>query len=607
MAAILEKQPIAAGAQVPAGTGDPPAGDALAQNRLIPQLRLILQPLRGARVRKTLIVLSWTIAVVIALTAYGQILLNRWNKPFFDALSRRDMQDFLFQLGVFFLIGMFLLTLNVAQRWLVEMLKLKLREGLVGDLLATWLQPRRAFHLANSGQIGVNPDQRLHEDARKLCELSCDLAAGLLQSSILFLTFAGVLWVLSRDFSIRILGQDWVIPGFMLWAAIAYAGAGSLLSYWVGGSLIERNAERYGAEAELRASLVRINDRVDGIALAAGESNELKRVDLDLAAVLKAIRRLVTGLTNLTWVTAGFGWFTTVAPILVAVPLYFDGRISFGGLMMAAAAFTQTQSSLRWFVDNFSVIADWRATLLRVASFRLALRFDVETREYDTRIRFEDGEPGQISIDGLEVFSAGGRDAMKETQVTVTQGERVLIIGAPGTRKTLLFRALAGLWPWGKGQVTLPAGEAVHYLPRGAPYLPRGTVRELLAYPQSAETFQTDGYRRALERLGLQRLVPLLDADRRWESELALDEQIELALARVVLHAPPWLLVDDTFSGLEDDALERVQDVFRNELRGTGLLYIGHAAQSHDPLFSRVLHLVHADSSDARASRAVQS
>ena len=232
------------------------------------------------------------------------------------------------------------------------------------DLLRDWMLPRRAFWLANAGgPMGVNPDQRMHEDARKLCELSADLGTGLLQAAILFGIFAGVLWGLSADFAIRIGDTDYAFPGFMLWAAIVYAGAGSLLSYWVGRSLISRNSERYAREADLRFSLVRINEHLDGISLAAGEEDERRRVELHLGNVLAATRRLVTGLTNLTWVTAGFGWITIVAPILVAAPLYFAGKISFGGLMMAAAAFTQAQSSLRWFVDNFSTIADWRATL----------------------------------------------------------------------------------------------------------------------------------------------------------------------------------------------------------------------------------------------------
>src|SRR5208283_3160966 len=171
------------------------------------------------------------------------------------------------------------------------------------------------------------------------------------------------------------------------------------------------------------------NEHLDGISLAAGEEHERQRVELHLANVLAATRRLVIGLTNLTWVTAGFGWITIVAPILVAAPLYFSGKISFGGLMMAAAAFTQAQSSLRWFVDNFSTIADWRATLLRVASFRDALVHPRIVQLYDSKIEYQYGDAGTVTINNLVIQSSAGEDGLQEPHVVVHAGERVIIAG----------------------------------------------------------------------------------------------------------------------------------------------------------------------------------
>ena len=556
----------------------------------------------ASRVGKTVLLLVVTLIIVVIATAYGQIRLNAWNKPFYDALSRRDLRTFLFQLGVFFLIAGFLLTLNVVQRWLVETLGLKLREGLVTSLLQDWMLPRQAFWLANAGTIGVNPDQRMHEDARQLCTLSANLGTGLLQASILFCTFAGVLWVLSSEFTFRIGDRDYVIPGFMLWAAIIYASAGTLLSYWVGRGLIGRNAARYSREADLRFSLVRVNEHVDEISLAQGEADERRRIELNLGRVLAATRRLIIGETNLTWITAGFAWVTTVAPILVAAPLYFTGKISFGGLMMAAGAFTQAQSSLRWFIDNFSAIADWRATLLRVAGFRHALITIHEPRGFQSRITYAEGDPGAIAIENLEIVSSAHADMLKETNVLVRAGERTLILGAPGTGKTQLFRALAGLWPWGTGHIVLPRGEQIFYLPRGTPYLPRGTLREVLAYPLKAESFKAGAFTRSLYRLGLERLVLLLDETHRWDRELSQDEQLCLVFARILIQTPPWILIDGTFGSLDDDVLEQVIDIFSNELQHTGVIHIGGPGEAH-PLFSRVLHLVRAPRADKNTAQ----
>jgi putative ATP-binding cassette transporter len=572
-------------------SGATPEGEA-ARLTLGRQVGLMVRTIFSSPVGKTLTLLVASMILVVAATAYGQIRLNGWNKPFYDALSRRDLRDFLFQLGVFFLIAGFLLMLNVIQRWLVETLELRLREGLVRSLLKDWMLPRRAFWLANAGSMGVNPDQRIHEDARKLCELSADLGVGLLQSSVLFFMFAGVLWQLSNGFIFHVNDRDYTVPGFMVWAAIAYAGAGSLLSYWVGRGLIGRNAERYAREADLRFSLVRVNEHVDDISLAAGEADEKRRIELHLGNVLKATRRIVMGHANLTWITAGFGWVTLVAPILVAAPLYFNGKVSFGGLMMAAGAFSQAQSSLRWFIDNFSAIADWRATLLRVANFRHAVSVTHEPQG-ESRITYAEGEPGEISIENLEIVSSANADMLKETKVVVKSGERVLILGAPGTGKTQLFRALAGLWPWGAGCITRPRDEQIFYLPRGIPYMPRGSLREVLAYPLKAESFGESAFARALYRLGLERLAPLFDTTHRWDRELSQDEQLRLAVARILLQNPPWVLIDGTFGLLDDDVLDQVIDVFTDELKHTGIIHIGGPAQAH-PLFTRVLHLVKA-------------
>ncbi|THD02849.1 glycosyl transferase family 1 [Panacagrimonas perspica] len=583
-----------------------PVEAAIARTGLTRQLVTIVRALYASPAGKALLLVALGIVVVVGATSYGQIRLNSWNKDFFDALSRRDMRDFMFQLGVFFIIAGVLLVLNVAQRWLVEMLKLKLREGMVRDLVGQWMLPRRAFWLAQAGAMGTNPDQRMHDDARHLSDMSADLSVGLLQASILFMSFAGVLWVISADFSIRISEKDYAVPGFMVWAAVLYAGLGSLLSYWVGRSLVGRNAERYEREAELRLSLVRVNEHLDGISLANGEAGEKRRVERHLDELLAASRRLVLGLTNLTWVTAGFGWMTTVAPILVAAPLYFSGKVSFGGLMMAAAAFTQAQSSLRWFVDNFSILADWRATLLRVANFRQALVMDHSLTGTASRIEYAQGEAGRLKVDNLQVDSQTGRDRLDETSLVVTAGERVQIVGAPGTAKTQLFRALAGLSPWGEGRVERPAEEPVYYMPRGTPYLPRGSLREVLAYPSRVADFGEGAFAVALSRLGLGRLAPSLDVTKRWDQELSQDEQLSLAFARIVLQAPPWLIIDDALGSLDDEGLRRVVDIFQKELIRTGVVHIGRAVQGGDPLFSRVVNLVKADGAVASGNEAAE-
>jgi vitamin B12/bleomycin/antimicrobial peptide transport system ATP-binding/permease protein len=551
---------------------------------------MMLDAFWASPLRNTLLWLAGVIFLVIVATAYGQIRLNRWNQPFYDALARRDFPEFPVQLGVFGIIAGALLVLNVFQRWLAEMAKLKLREGLTRDLIDLWMFPRRAFRLASAGPIGVNPDQRMHEDARRLTELSADLGIGLLQAAILLVTFVGVLWALSADFAFVVAGRVVPIPGYMVWAGILYAGSASLLSYRVGRNLIGRNAERYAREADLRFSLVRVNEHIDAISLAGGEADEARRIKLNLAAVLAAMRSLVRGQTNLAWVTAGYGWLTIVAPILVAAPLYFSGRLTFGGLMMAAGAFTQVQSSLRWFVDNFSSIADWRATLLRVASFRRAMLMSDALHDASGRIAFEEGSPDAMTLENLEIASPAGCTRLDERKVEVKAGEHVLVVGEPGSGKTLLFRALAGLWPWGAGRIGRPRDATVFYMPR-RPYLPPGTLREVLAYPQRVENFEPHAFTAALERAGVPRLAPMLDRTARWDLELNSDEQQSLRLARLLVHRPRWVVLDELLDGIDGETRTRALEIFSRDLKDAAIIHIGRG-NAADPSFTRIVRLV---------------
>jgi putative ATP-binding cassette transporter len=553
-----------------------------------PLLAMMARALLGSPQLKILAILSAATLFVVGATAYGQIRLNAWNKPFYDALARKNFDGFVEQLLVFLVIAAALLCLNVAQTWLNQMIKLKLREGLLADLLNEWLQPRRAFRLAEEGEIGVNPDQRIDQDAQHLTELSTDLGIGLLQASLLLISFVGVLWLLSANVVFRFHGAAFTIPGYMVWCALLYAAIGSGLSWHVGRPLIPLNAERYAREADLRFALVRINEHLDSIVLHGGEADERRHLGGDVDRVLTMMRRLVSGLTRLTWVTSGYGWLAIVAPIIAASPGYFGGDLTLGGLMVAAGAFTQVQQSLRWFVDNFNTIADWLATLRRVGSFRLALVEIGDDTGEGGRIERHATNDAEITFDNLSIVSPAASGALAETHAEIGAGERVCVIGASKLGVTILFRAVAGLWSRGGGRIGLPAS-GVMFLPQ-RPYMRQGALRDTLSYPSAADLFPDQVLVASCESVGLGHLGTQLDRNANWDNELTSDEAQRLAFARLVLHKPRWVCVDQALDALSEADRRKTLAIFEAELADVAVISFGDTDIC--PGFSsRALHL----------------
>jgi len=533
--------------------------------------------------------LSVIVVLVICGNAIAQVRLNVWQGAFYDALGQRDVSLFLHELLVFVSIVAALLVLAVSQTWLTEMIKVRLREWLTNDLLKQWLMPKRAYLLMFAGEIGVNPDQRIHEDARHLTELISDLGVGLLQASLLLVCFVGVLWLLSAQVVFSLDQKHFTIPGYMVWCALAYALAGSWLTWRVGQPLIGLNADRYAREAELRFALVRISESAEGIALYGGESDERRIIAPTLNHVLAVMAQLAGGLARLTWVTSGYGWLAIVAPVLAAAPGYFSGSLSLGGLMMVVGAFLQVQQALRWFVDNFSRIADWRATLLRVMSFRDTLATVERLHSASGHISISTNATGRLVLDNVAVFLPEGRAALQEKHVEIQPGERILLLGEPHAGKTTMFLALAGLWSWGSGTLRLPERNSMSFLPQ-RPYLPLGTLRAAACYPAEAGRFGDPAIRAALERVGLRRLTSMLDIEQRWDRALEMDEQQCLAFARLLLHKPTWVLIDDAMSALDDEHRLEILSIFEHELAGTALIMTARTP-GRDGFFGRTVHL----------------
>ncbi len=545
---------------------------------------IIVEP----QAKRGLSALAAAITAVIALNAIAQIRLNDWQGSIYDAIGQKNVSIFLHEAMVFLIIVSVLLCLGVAQTWLYEMLKVRLRQAVTYDLLDEWLQPRRVYQLKQSGEISVNPDQRVQDDARRLSELSIDLAVGLVQSTFLLIAFIGVLWQLSDQVEFPIDGKHVVIPGYMVWAAIAYSAIGSSFTWLVGRPLIRAHTELRAKEADFRFALVRVSESADEIALLGGEAEERGYLETPVDSLLSTMRQIANRLAMLTWVTGGYGWLAILVPLLLAAPGYFGGTLTLGGLMMVVGAFYQVGSALRWFVDKFPVIAEWRAMLARISLYREALQrlplFDGQLQE----IRYEHGASA-LSIDNLCIYAPHGDISLSEQALKVEPGERVLIEATPKSGKSIFLKALAGLWVWGTGTVRLPPAGRIFFLPQ-PPYLPMGSLRTALAYPNPAAHYSDEEMLRVLDRVKLRRLGLEIGTVKRWDKELTLEEQRRLVIGRVLLHRPQWLVQDESMYELDEESRKIALSIFANELAHTAVFSIGRR-HPEGTFYQRILTL----------------
>ena len=553
--------------------------------------------------RRTLFALAAGLVAVIVCYMLAQVRLNTWNGSFFDAVEQKNLTAFGEQLLIFLGIIAVLLVLVVAQTWLQETIKYRIREWLIHTLLDEWLVPGRAYRLGMTSDRSSNPDQRVQEDTRVLTELTTELGVGVVQSALMLVSFMGILWLLSDQVVFKLESGSFSVPGYMVWCALIYAALGSGMTWWVGAPLIDLNSARYAREAELRFALVRVSESAESVALYGGEDDERRHLDQNVASVIAAMRRLSGALSRLMWITSGYGWLLIVVPIIVAAPGYFGGDLSFGGLMMVVGAFTQVQQALNWFVTNFPKIADWRAALNRVATFHHSLEHVDDIEDEHERITLGKHPRGMLAFEQVGILLADGSVVIDEATAEIRRGERVLIKGESGSGKSTLFRAIAGLWPWGTGKILLPPRHSMEFMPQ-RPYLPLGTLRGAVTYPAGPDEYDNGKIEDSLRRVGLEEFVPLLDKEERWDKAMSLGQQQRLAFARLLLHRPSWIFLDEATAALDDENQGVVMSIFDEELPEATIISIGHRP-GLEAFHTRTLQLVPSDTGAQLKRKAV--
>ena len=523
---------------------------------------------------------------------YMMVLFNDWNRVFYDALQNRDADVFWHQLGVFGILATCFIIVAVYRFYLTQLLEVRWRAWMTRHYLQRWLEGHVFYQLELPHKNGTdNPDQRIQEDVQQFTADTVGLSLGLLDATVTLLSFVGILWSLSGGFSFDLAGETYNIPGFMVWMALIYALAGSLLGHWIGRSMASLNFAQQRLEADFRHHLMRVREYSEAIALDRGGRVERLSLQERFSHVLDNFMRLLRVQKRYTWFNSGYSQAAVVFPFLVAAPRFFSGAIQLGELMQISSAFGRVQDALSWFISNYSRLASWQATTLRLTSF--------QDQMLATPVSFTSAHKGinALHTTPLTIALPSGEVLLADTSLNAAAGDTILIRGPSGCGKSTLLRTLAGIWPHvsspthdrhgepiADGPVVLPEGSV--FMPQ-RPYFPEATLRQALAYPDTPDHYTDEALTHALHDALLPHLCTELDVTGHWTQQLSGGEQQRLALARVLLKRPRWVFADEVTSAL-DEATEKVlYETLRTMVReeGGGLVSIAHrpgVADYHD-------------------------
>ncbi|MBF0129467.1 MAG: ABC transporter ATP-binding protein/permease [Alphaproteobacteria bacterium] len=521
--------------------------------------------------------------VALVLLTIGQVivpvLVNLWSKELFDALEQHSMRDFLVMV---MLIGG-IIVFNIANTTLHMMVKRRLqldwRQWMTKELLGDWLTRGRHHQVTYLPGDHDNPDGRIAEDIRISTEFAVDLGHSLLYCSMLLISFTQILWTLSGAPEVTVAGITFAVPGYLVYIALLYAAAGTTLAILLGRPLVRAVNRRQGREADFRFGLVRVRENALAIALLHAESDERRNMFDLLRGVKIGWNDQTRALANVTIFSSAYSVLSTAFPILVVAPRYISGSISLGVLMQTAQAFQQMAAALSWPVDNLGRVAECKASIERVLGLHEALKqLSRETSgEGASRILVDRTDAVRsLSFRDLAVNEPDGRVVIKRFNAEIMPGERVLIAGDPGAA-IRLFRAVARVWPWGSGQISLPCHTRVFFMPQ-RPYLPRAPLRTALGYPTDSSTVTDVAAAEALERVGLHHLVPRLDEVEPWKEVLAVSEQQRFGFARLLLRRPDWIFIEDATDALDPAGEEAMMRILDTDFSSATLLTIGSHA-----------------------------
>ncbi len=521
------------------------------------------------------VLLGAVVALELSIVAI-HVILNQWYNRFYNTLQDHDWNAFVSAILFFCALAAVYTVVAVYQVYLNQWLQIRWRRWLTQNYLRHWLNTANHYRMQLLGDAADNPDQRIADDLQLFVQYTVSISIGVLNSIVTLCSFIVILWTLSAHAPLHIFGASFDIPGYLVWAALIYAAIGTTLTHRIGRKLIPLNFQQQRFEADFRFNLVRTRENSEQIAALRGEAAE-RESHLDrFGLVVGNWFALMQRQKLLTFFTQSYSQASVIFPYIVVSPAYFSGAVQLGGLMQTASAFNSVQSALSYFISSYRSIAEWRAVVQRLTGCQEAMAAGRAAAATPPAVEVVPGEEdAAFAADRLNVRLPGGEPIVAAEHIAFPAGERVLVTGPSGAGKSTLFRALAGIWPFGSGRVTVPKDAKVMLLPQ-RPYFPVGTLAAAVSFPAKAGTLDNARIAEALVAVGLPELVGRLSEEGHWNRMLSLGEQQRLGIARVLLHPPDYLLLDEATASLDEAAEAALYRLLQERLKGTTIISIGH-------------------------------
>ena len=521
------------------------------------------------------ILLAAVVAIELSIVGLN-VLLNSWNNAFYNALQDKDWDAFVYQLGYFCVLATAFILLAVYQLYLNQWLQIRWRRWLTETYLDRWLAGANHYRMQLLGDAADNPDQRIAEDVRQFIDAGIlPIGLNLLNAVVTLGSFAVILWNLSAAAPLHAFGIKYDIPGYLLWAALVYAVAGTIFTHLIGRPLIALNFQQQRYEADFRFNLVRVRENSEQIALLNGERAESAGLLQRFSNVVANWMAIMSRQKKLTFLTAGYRQAAVVFPYIMVSPAYFAGAVQLGGLMQTANAFGQVQDALSVFVNIYRSLAEWRAVIERLAGFDHSIIAARKAATTPPVITLAPGDAPAVSISDLVVRLPQGTPLVSASKVSIKLGEQVLVSGPSGSGKSTLFRALAGVWPFGSGTITVPKNARVMILPQ-RPYFPIAPLAAAVAYPAGRESYDEGKIAGLISAVGLPALADRIEEEAHWNRMLSLGEQQRLGIARALLSEPDFLFLDEATASLDEPAEAALYQLLQRELPRATIVSIGH-------------------------------